>query len=149
MKILIQRVQHGRVTVEGRETGCIGAGFVVLVGVRHGDGEQDAKKLALKTANLRVFPDSAGNMNVSLQDAGGSVLAVSQFTLYADTRKGNRPGFAQAAPPELANTLYETYVSELRTILGDDRVATGIFQAMMQVELVNDGPVTIEITTDR
>jgi len=145
---LIQRVSRGRVKVGSETVGEIGRGFVVLLGVRHGDAEQDAEALARKTIALRVFADNEDRMNRSLQDIGGEVLVISQFTLYADTRKGNRPSFINAAEPALAELLYETYVSALRAALGDARVATGRFGAMMDVELVNDGPVTIELTTD-
>ena len=135
-------------TVDGRVTGEIGRGFVVLLGVRHGDTEAAARYLAEKTANLRIFPDAQDKMNLSLFDVGGSALVISQFTLYADTRKGNRPSFVDAAPPELAEHLYEDYVAHLRRLLGEGRVATGVFRAMMQVELTNDGPVTIELCAD-
>lgn len=148
MKALIQRVSRARVTVDGREAGAIGKGFAVLLGVRIGDADADAVTLAEKTASLRIFEDEAGKMNLALLDSGGSVLVVSQFTLYADTRKGNRPSFIQAAPPAEAERLYEVYVAQLRRILGDGRVSTGIFRASMSVELVNDGPVTIELSTD-
>jgi len=148
MKVLIQRVARARVTVGEDTAGEIGRGFVVLLGVRVGDAEADALRLAQKTVDLRIFPDDQEKMNRSLVDVGGSALVISQFTLYADTRKGNRPSFVQAAPPELAEQLYEVYVAALRRGLGDARVATGRFRAHMQVELVNDGPVTIELTTD-
>lgn len=149
VKALVQRAARARVTVEGRSFGEIGRGLVVLVGVRNGDTEQDARHLAHKTVNLRVFPDADGKMNLSVQDIGGSVLAVSQFTLYADTRKGNRPSFVQAAEPGPAEALYLEYVQGLRRALGPERVGTGVFRAEMQVELVNDGPVTIELTSDK
>lgn len=145
MKALIQRVTRGRVTVEGRTVGEIGPGYVVLIGVKTGDDENEAAYLAEKTAALRIFPDDQGRMNRSIMEAGGNILVISQFTLHADTRKGNRPSFIQAAPAESANRLYEFYVDRLRHILGTERVATGQFQAMMHVELVNDGPVTIEL----
>lgn len=148
MKALIQRVSRACVTADGRETGRIGPGFVVLLGVRQGDTEAAARYLAAKTASLRVFTDEKDKMNRSLVDTGGSVLVISQFTLYADTRKGNRPSFIAAAPPDLAEGLYGVYLAHLRSILGDSRVATGVFRASMQVELVNDGPVTIELTSD-
>ncbi len=148
MKALIQRVTRGVVRVEEREAGVVGRGFVVLLGVRNGDGDADALYLAEKTAGLRVFPDEQDRMNRSVVDVGGGVLVVSQFTLYADTRKGNRPGFTAAAAPDEAQRLYEVYVGHLRRILGTERVATGVFRASMQVELVNDGPVTIELSTD-
>jgi D-tyrosyl-tRNA(Tyr) deacylase len=148
MKALIQRVSKASVTVDGRIAGSIGRGFLVLLGVRHGDTEQDAMELARKTVSLRVFQDNAGKMNLSLTDVNGSVLAVSQFTLYADTRKGNRPSFIRAAGQDVANTLYEKYVDSLRRELGHERVATGVFGASMQVEIHNDGPVTVELSTD-
>ena len=148
MKALIQRVSRGRVTVEGAEVGAIGKGYVVLLGVKTDDAEADAKYLAEKTAGLRVFPDPQDKMNLSVMDVEGNVLVISQFTLYADTRKGNRPSFIGAAPPAEAERLYEVYVAHLRRILGPDRVATGVFRARMAVEIVNDGPVTIELTSD-
>lgn len=148
MKVLIQRVSRARVTVEGRETGSISKGFAVLLGVRVGDADQDALYLAEKTAGLRIFPDAQDKMNLALPEVGGAVLVVSQFTLYADTRKGNRPSFIQAAPPAEAERLYEVYVGQLRRILGADKVATGVFRASMAVEIINDGPVTIELSSD-
>ena len=149
MKALIQRVSRARVTAEGVETGVIGKGFAVLLGVRIGDTDADAKFLAEKTAGLRVFPDAQDKMNLALAEVDGSVLVVSQFTLYADTQKGNRPSFINAAPPAEAERLYEVYVGHLRRVLGADKVATGIFRASMSVEIINDGPVTIELTSDR
>ena len=149
MKALIQRVQRGRVTVAGKPIGETGRGFVVLLGVRPGDTEENARYLAHRTVNLRVFADADAKMNLGLQDVNGGVLVVSQFTLYADTRKGNRPSFIGAAEPGLARQLYEEYVAALRRALGDARVATGEFGAAMVVDIVNDGPVTIELTTDR
>ena len=148
MKAIVQRVTRGRVTVEGRITGEIGAGFVVLLAVRNGDAPEDAAHLAEKTANLRVFADENDKMNRSLLDTGGGALVVSQFTLYADTRKGNRPSFVKAAPPDVAERLYDAYVERLRRLLGPGRVSTGVFRAMMSVDIVNDGPVTIELSTD-
>lgn len=145
MKALIQRVKRGSVTVEGRTIGAIGRGYVVFLGVRQGDTEADAMYLADKTAALRIFPDDQGRMNRAIMEVGGSILVISQFTLHADTRKGNRPSFIQAAPAEQAKALYETYLASLRQILGDARVATGQFQALMTVEIINDGPVTIEL----
>jgi len=136
------------VSVSGELAGSIGHGYTVLVGVRDGDTEDDAVQLATRTVNLRVFPDDTGRMNLDLQAVGGEVLAISQFTLYADTRKGNRPGFGRAGNPAEAERLYETYVQELRTRLGPDRVATGVFGAAMSVDITNDGPVTIELTSD-
>ncbi len=141
MRVLVQRVTRATVTVEDRVVGAIGPGFLALVGVTHGDTVGEARKLAAKTARLRVFDDPAGLMNVSLTDAGGEVLAVSQFTLYGDARRGNRPSFTTAAAPEQGESLYEEYVAALRE--AGVTVATGVFGAHMQVELLNDGPVTI------
>jgi len=145
MKALIQRVQRGSVSVEGREIGAIGRGYVLFLGVKQGDLAADANYLAEKTAALRIFPDDQGRMNWSIIEVGGSVLVISQFTLHADTRKGNRPSFILAAPAEQAVALYEEYVAGLRRILGAERVVTGQFQVMMTVEIIKDGPVTIEI----
>ena len=145
MKVLIQRVRRGSVTVEGREIGAIGRGYVVLLGVKQGDTVEDAGYLAAKTAALRIFPDEQLRMNRAITEIGGSILVISQFTLHADTRKGNRPSFILAAAAEQANALYEEYVAGLRRILGADRVVTGQFQTMMTVEIINDGPVTIEL----
>ena len=148
MKALIQRVSRGRVSIDGEVVGAVDRGYVVLLGVRHADTEDDARHLANKTVNLRVFGDDQGRMNRSIEDIGGNILVISQFTLYADTRKGNRPGFAGAADPGPAEQLYGEYVAALRRELGEGRVATGRFGAMMSVEIINDGPVTIELTTD-
>ena len=145
MKAWIQRVRRGTVFVEGRVIGEIGQGYVVLLGVKKGDTEADAQYLAEKTAALRIFPDEQGRMNRAIMEIGGSILVISQFTLHADTRKGNRPSFILAASAEQAKALYEEYVAGLRRILGAERVVTGQFQAMMTVEIINDGPVTIEL----
>jgi D-aminoacyl-tRNA deacylase len=141
VRVLVQRVENASVTVDGEVVGAIGRGFLALVGVAPADTRETAGRLAAKTARLRVFDDRAGLMNLSLADAGGEVLAVSQFTLYADTRRGNRPSFTDAAPPEQGETLYLAYVEALRA--EGVRVATGAFGARMRVSLVNDGPVTI------
>ncbi|MDI9597901.1 MAG: D-aminoacyl-tRNA deacylase [Acidobacteriota bacterium] len=141
MRVLLQRVSRAAVVVDGAETGAVGRGFLALVGVAHGDGANTAGKLAAKTARLRVFADDAGRMNLALGDVDGAVLAVSQFTLYADVRRGNRPSFTDAAPPECGEAVYEAYVEALRA--EGVPVATGVFGAHMRVELVNDGPVTI------
>ncbi|MDO9541277.1 MAG: D-aminoacyl-tRNA deacylase [Kiritimatiellia bacterium] len=145
MKALIQRVSQGRVLVDGKPTGEIGSGFVVFLGVKQDDTESDAKYLAEKTAALRIFPDEHDRMNRSIIEARGSVLVVSQFTLHADTHKGNRPSFIMAAAADQAKRLYEYYLDSLKHALGEDKVASGIFQAKMQVEIFNDGPVTIEL----
>jgi D-tyrosyl-tRNA(Tyr) deacylase len=148
VKALIQRVRFAKVTVDGRVIGEIGPGYLVLLGVKTGDAEADADYLAQKTLSLRIFPDAEHHMNRSILDSGGSILVVSQFTLYADTRKGNRPGFSRAAPPAIAEPLYRRYADALRRVLGEGRIATGAFGAMMAVELLNDGPVTVELTSD-
>ena len=142
MKAVIQRVESAIVTVEGRETGSCKNGFLVLVGAAQGDTAEDALILAKKTVNLRVFSDENGKMNKSIADIDGEILAVSQFTLCADVKKGNRPSFTGALDPEKAKELYEIYCKELER-LGVKKVATGIFGADMKVSLVNDGPVTI------
>lgn len=141
MRVVIQRVSEASVTVDQQTVGAIGQGLMVLLGVAQGDTSQEAKALAEKTAGLRIFEDDAGKMNRSVEEIGGSLLVVSQFTLLGDCRKGRRPGFTDAAPPELADQLYEEYVAALRS--RGINVATGVFRADMQVALVNDGPVTM------
>ncbi|MBC9785653.1 D-tyrosyl-tRNA(Tyr) deacylase [Heliobacterium chlorum] len=141
MRALIQRVLRGRVTVEGQEVGAIGPGLVVLVGVGHGDTREDALYIADKIAYLRIFEDDQGKMNRSVIDRAGEVLVVSQFTLYGDCRKGRRPSFTTAAPPEVARERVDEVVNHLRTLKVP--VATGQFQAHMVVEIINDGPVTM------
>ena len=141
MKVLIQRVSRAKVSVAGETAGAIGRGLVVLLAVEHGDTADDAAWYAAKTAELRIFPDEEGRMNRSVEEIGGSVLVVSQFTLASSTRRGRRPSFESAAAPALAEELYGRFVSAL-----EGRglpVATGVFRALMEVELVNDGPVTI------
>jgi len=145
MRACIQRVSEARVTVGGNVTGQIGPGLVVLLGVGTDDGEAQASWLAAKIVGLRIFEDEAGKMNRSLPEAGGAVLVVSQFTLYGDCRKGRRPSFTSAAPPELAERLYEEFVARLRAC--GVEVATGRFREHMLVSLVNDGPVTLWIDT--
>ena len=141
MRAVLQRVSRAKLTVNGEVTGEIGRGILVLLGVGMTDDESDAAYLIDKILSLRIFDDGSGKMNLSVSDVGGELLVVSQFTLYADTRKGRRPSYVEAAPPERANHLYEFFVQEAAK--RDVRVATGRFQAMMDVELVNDGPVTI------
>jgi D-tyrosyl-tRNA(Tyr) deacylase len=141
MRAVLQRVSEARVRVNGEIVGEIGRGLLVLLGVGQGDGEADARFLAEKTAGLRIFEDAQGKMNLSVEEIAGAVLVVSQFTLYGDCRQGRRPGFSAAAPPELADALYRQFVDGLRK--RELPVATGIFQAEMAVELVNDGPVTL------
>ncbi len=141
MRALIQRVSRASVSVKGQVIGEIGKGVVVLVGVTHGDTEEQAKWLARKVAGLRIFEDSAGKMNAGLLDVDGAALVISQFTLYADARKGRRPGFTDAAPPEVAEPLVARFVQALRG--HGVPVETGVFGAYMLVEIHNDGPVTI------
>ena len=141
MRIVIQRVSEASVTVDSQIVGEIGPGYVALVGVTHDDAHQQAEWLARKVAGLRLFDDEQGRTNRSLADVNGAVLVVSQFTLYADARKGRRPSFTNAAPPDQAEPLIEYFIERLRA--EGAPVATGVFQAHMQVSLVNDGPVTL------
>lgn len=143
MRLLIQRVSRAKVTVSGEITGEIGHGLLIFVGIGHNDDIARVKEMTEKVIKLRIFEDEAGKMNLDVTSRGGSVLVVSQFTLYGDARKGNRPSFIDAARPEQAKELYDRFVSELREKMGTERVAEGRFAAMMDVELVNDGPVTI------
>ena len=145
MRACVQRVSEAHVTVNGDETGRIGRGLVVLLGVGHGDGETEVNWLAEKIAGLRVFEDAAGKMNLSLADVGGGMLVISQFTLYGDCRRGRRPSFTDAAPPELAERLYEAFVEVVRR--SGFEVGTGKFREHMLVSLVNDGPVTLWVDT--
>jgi D-aminoacyl-tRNA deacylase len=147
VRAVVQRVSRAEVRIEREVSGRIGRGLVVLLGVARDDREQDARLLADKVAGLRVFEDGAGKMNLALAEVGGAVLVVSQFTLLGDARKGNRPSFVDAAPPEEANALYERFCAGVagRGI----HVATGVFRASMQVELVNEGPVTILLDSRR
>ena len=141
MRVVIQRVREARVEVDGQVTGAIGPGLLVLVGIAKADSERDAEYLVEKVLYLRMFPDVDGKMNLNIAEAGGSLLIVSQFTLYGDCRKGRRPSFDLAASPQQAARLYEYFVNTARK--GAVPVETGVFQASMQVHLVNDGPVTI------
>jgi len=147
MRVVVQRVSRAKVTVEGRVTGEIGAGLMVLLGVGREDSGAVATSMAEKIANLRIFEDEQGKMNRSLLDVKGAALVVSQFTLYGDARGQRRPSFISAAPPEKASALYEEFNTALRGL--GVTVATGIFQAMMSVELVNEGPVTILLDSDK
>jgi D-tyrosyl-tRNA(Tyr) deacylase len=146
MRAILQRVKQGSVTVEGRVVGAVGAGLVILVGVTHSDTVAEARSLAHKIATLRIFEDSAGKMNLSALDVGAEALVVSQFTLYADCRGGRRPSFTEAARPEIADPLIEHFIQELKND-GIQQVASGVFRAMMLVEILNDGPVTIFLDT--
>lgn len=136
----MQRVKSARVDIAGETVGSIGAGLLILLGVTQADSQEDAAYLASKVTLLRIFPDEAGRMNRSLLDAGGALLVVSQFTLYGDCKKGRRPSFEHAAPPEQARALYEYFVEHLKS--SKITVETGVFQAEMEVHLINDGPVT-------
>jgi D-tyrosyl-tRNA(Tyr) deacylase len=147
MRAVVQRVSRANVSVDGRTAGEIGPGLMVLVAVGKEDNAATASAMAEKVANLRIFGDDAGKMNRSLLDTGGAALAISQFTLYGDARGQRRPSFIQAAPPELGKALYGEFVRALQAL--GVRVETGVFQAHMSVELVNDGPVTILLDSDK
>ncbi|MCU1290427.1 MAG: D-tyrosyl-tRNA(Tyr) deacylase [Acidobacteria bacterium] len=147
MRAVLQRVSRAKVSVGGETTGEIGKGILILLGVSRDDSEKEAVYLLEKTVNLRIFEDENDKMNLSLADIKGDLLVVSQFTLYGDARKGRRPSFIEAAAPEKANQLYEFFVKEARKHI--ERVETGRFQAMMDVELINDGPVTIMLDSDK
>lgn len=143
VRVVLQRVKEGNVTVNEEIIGEIGQGYVLLVGITHDDTEEDLTYIAHKVANLRLFENEAGKMNVSIRDNGGEILSISQFTLYADTKKGRRPSFTKAAEPGFANKLYEQFNDLLRDY--QIPVKTGKFGAMMDISLINDGPVTIQI----
>ena len=143
MKVVLQRVKEAKVEVNHLTSGSIGVGLLVLLGISKEDSEADAEYLRDKILGLRIFPDAQGKMNRNIQEAGGALLIVSQFTLYGDCRRGRRPGFDRAAPPERAEALYNYFVEIVRS--GPVPVQTGVFQAHMEVHLVNDGPVTILI----
>ena len=147
MKAIIQRVTKGTVTVKDEIVGRVGKGFVVFLGVGHEDNEEDARYLAKKISGMRIFEDNQGKMNLSLDQVAGGVLVISQFTLYGDTRKGNRPSFVGAAPPEQANRLYEYFIALIKE--AGIPTESGIFQAEMQVEIYNDGPVTLVIESKK
>ncbi len=142
MRIIIQRVRNASVTIEGVEHSAINQGMMILVGIEEADGDEDIAFLTKKIANMRIFDDADGVMNLSVMDIGGEVLVVSQFTLHASTKKGNRPSYIRAAKPDISIPLYEKFCSELSATLGKP-VKTGVFGADMQCALVNDGPVTI------
>lgn len=147
MRAVVQRASRASITIDGKTTAAIGPGLVILLGIRASDTANEAKWLLDKIVNLRIFEDPDGKMNVSLADTGGEMLIVSQFTLYGDCRKGRRPGFSDAAPPAIAEPLYNRFI-EMAEESGL-RVATGVFQAAMQVELVNDGPVTLLVDSEK
>lgn len=142
MRIIIQRVRNASVTIEGVEHSAINQGMMILVGIEEADGDEDIAFLTKKVANMRIFDDADGVMNLSVMDIGGEVLVVSQFTLHASTKKGNRPSYIRAAKPDISIPLYEKFCTELSTTLGKP-VKTGVFGADMQCALINDGPVTI------
>jgi D-tyrosyl-tRNA(Tyr) deacylase len=146
MKAWVQRVTEASVEIGGEKVAEIGTGYLVLLGVTHDDDTAKADRLASRLAALRIFEDESGKTNRSIVDVGGSIIIVSQFTLYADTSHGRRPGFSGAARPEIAEPVYERVVASLRDILGDTRVATGRFGAEMKVRLLNDGPFSVELT---
>ena len=143
MKALIQRVREASVSVNGALHGRIEKGLLIFLGIKQDDTPDAALYLAQRCSNLRIFGDEKGNMNLSVKDVGGSVLVISQFTLYADTRKGNRPSFTNAAPANIAEPLYLDFARHLSDELGPSKVCTGVFRAMMGIHLVNDGPVTV------
>jgi D-tyrosyl-tRNA(Tyr) deacylase len=147
MRAVVQRVTRASVTVDGEIIGEIGSGLVVLVGIARDDTKVEAAYLVDKITNLRIFDDDQGKMNLSVKDVSGGLLLVSQFTLYGDVRRGLRPSWIEAAPPEIAEPLYDFFVRQASSVV--DEVATGKFQAMMQVELVNDGPVTILLDSNK
>lgn len=143
MRACIQRVKQCSVSVDDKLISSIGPGMLILLGIRSNDTKSDGEYLAERCASLRIFEDTAGKMNLSIEDIKGEVMVVSQFTLYGDTRKGNRPSYIDAAPSHIAEPLYDYFTDKLRKLLGDQRVAIGVFRAMMDVELVNLGPVTL------
>ena len=147
MKAWIQRVSEASVEIAGERVSEIGKGLLVLLGVTHTDTGKSADEMAERICKLRIFEDGGGKTNLSVVDVGGSAIVVSQFTLYADTSHGRRPGFSRAARPELAEPLYERVVAKVREILGENRVGTGRFGAEMKVRLLNDGPFSVELTT--
>jgi D-tyrosyl-tRNA(Tyr) deacylase len=147
MRAVVQRVTHAKVRIDSEVIGEIGNGLVVLLGIARDDTEKDTDYLVEKIAALRIFDDEAGRMNLSLKDTGGGLLVVSQFTLYGDVRRGLRPSWIEAASPGIAEPLYDFFVKQARAIMSD--VATGSFRAMMKLELVNDGPVTILLDSRR
>ncbi|TKB08450.1 D-aminoacyl-tRNA deacylase [Desulforhopalus sp. IMCC35007] len=147
MRVIVQRVSRAQVSVEGQVIGAIQRGLLVFVGIRKEDTEKDLQWLADKIIHLRIFEDTEGKMNKSLADIEGEMLIISQFTLYGDCRKGRRPGFSNAAPPLHAEPLYQQFITEIKT--KGIKVATGVFQADMQVELINDGPVTLLLDSEK
>ncbi len=148
MRFVIQRVQHAECVVEGQTTGAIGNGFLVLIGVSDTDTEETADRMLKKMTGLRIFQDAEGKTNLSLADVGGELLLISQFTLYADCRKGNRPSFVRAGSPEHAEQLYEYMLKSCRAMLPETKVERGIFGADMKISLLNDGPFTVVLDSE-
>ena len=147
MRAVVQRVRHASVHIDNNTTGQIGYGLVVLLGIRTDDTTRDLQWMADKTVNLRIFEDDEGKMNRSLADINAEMLIVSQFTLYGDCRKGRRPGYSSAAPPEIAEPIYDRFIEEIKS--RGIKTATGTFRAMMEIELVNDGPVTLLLDSEK
>ncbi len=148
MKAIVQRVSRGGVHIPNhRYNAEIGMGIVILLGITHADTPEDAEYLAGKIVRLRIFEDTEKKMNLSLLDVKGDALVISQFTIYGETAKGNRPSFTEAAQPSIAIPLYEKFVAELSSLIGEEKVRTGIFGAMMEVTIINDGPVTLTVTS--
>jgi len=145
MRALIQRVKSASVSIDGIIHNRIERGLLILLGIKHSDNDESANYLAKRCAELRIFEDDVGKMNKSVKEISGSALVISQFTLYADTRHGNRPSFTDAAPPEMAQALYTKFVHILEMEIGIEKVKTGLFRAMMDVHLVNEGPVTVVV----
>ncbi len=145
MRALVQRVKQSSVMIDGKVHSSIRNGIMILLGVRIDDDDSDAVAAAEKCASLRIFDDRDGKMNLSVRDVSGEVLVVSQFTLYGDTRRGNRPSYSDAAPPAVAEPLYEKFVDEMKRLVGIQKVQAGVFRARMDLKLVNDGPVTVQV----
>jgi D-aminoacyl-tRNA deacylase len=149
MRALVQRVKQCSVTIEGKLHSSIEMGMLIFLGIKNGDTEIDAEYLAERCSSLRIFEDETGKMNLSVKDVKGEAMVVSQFTLYGDARKGNRPSFTEAAAPKIAETLYDRFIKHLQKQLGEQHVASGVFRAMMDVKLVNDGPVTLMLESKK
>jgi D-tyrosyl-tRNA(Tyr) deacylase len=145
MRALVQRVKRCSVSIDGTVRSSIDQGMLILLGVKNGDTESDAEYLAERCSSLRIFEDPSGKMNLSVKDVQGDAMVVSQFTLYGDTRKGNRPSYTDAAPPQIAEAFYDSFINHLKKHVGNSHIASGVFRAMMDVELVNDGPVTVMV----
>jgi D-aminoacyl-tRNA deacylase len=143
MRVVVQRVKRCSVAIEGKLHSSIEKGMLILLGIKIGDTESDAEYLAERCSSLRIFEDEAGKMNLSMKDVKGEAMVVSQFTLYGDTHKGNRPSYTDAAPPQIAEALYDSFINHLQKHFGDQHIVSGVFRAMMDVELINDGPVTL------